>query len=76
MSNIAPKTWVRSDGVTYPTLGGASEAMIANYGISGLPVTYVLNRHGRVVGGEILGAVSDQPLAEEFDRYLHAALKS
>ena len=70
------RRFLAAHGVTYPTLGGASEAMIANYGISGLPVTYVLNRHGRVVGGEILGAVSDQPFAEEFDRYLHAALKS
>lgn len=70
------RRFLSAHGVTYPTLGGASDAMIASYGIGNLPATYVLNRQGRIVGGEILGAVSDQPFADEFDRYFHAALKS
>jgi len=68
--------FLSAHGVTYPIAVGAGDGMIAKYGVSGLPVTYVLNRRGRVVGGEILGAVSDQPFAGEFDRYLHAALTS
>ncbi len=68
--------FVAAHGVTYPTVGGAGNGMMERYGIPGFPVTYVLDRRGRVVGGEILGAVSDQPFAGELDRYLHEALKS
>ena len=70
------RLFLAAHGVTYPTLGGASDSMIASYGVPGPPTTYVLNRQGRIVGGAILGAVSDEPMAGEFDRYLHAALKS
>jgi cytochrome c biogenesis protein CcmG/thiol:disulfide interchange protein DsbE len=69
------RQFLSAHGVTYPTVGG-SEGTITNYAISGLPVTYVLNRQGRIVGGEILGAVSDKPFAGEFDHYLHTALQS
>ena len=68
--------FVAAHGVTYPTVGGAGNGIMAEYGIPGFPVTYVLNRQGRIVGGEILGAVSDEPFAGQLDRYLHAALKS
>jgi cytochrome c biogenesis protein CcmG/thiol:disulfide interchange protein DsbE len=63
-------------GVTYPTVGGAGMELAARYGTANLPTTYVLNREGRVVGGEILGAVSDQPFSDELSNYLRAALKS
>jgi cytochrome c biogenesis protein CcmG/thiol:disulfide interchange protein DsbE len=67
--------FVSAHGLTYPTVGGGGSLMV-KYGIPGLPVTYVLNREGHVVGGEILGAVSDKPFSGELDRYLHEALKS
>jgi cytochrome c biogenesis protein CcmG/thiol:disulfide interchange protein DsbE len=70
------RRFVSAHGVTYPTVGGAGYGMMGKYGLPGFPVTYVLNRQGRIVGGEILGAVSDQPFAGELDRYLHAALTS
>ena len=61
--------------VTYPTVGGGGR-LTGKYGIPGLPVTYVLNRQGRVVGGEILGPVNEQVHSQELYRDLHAALKS
>jgi cytochrome c biogenesis protein CcmG, thiol:disulfide interchange protein DsbE len=70
------RRFISAHGVTYPTVGGAGDAMTAKYGIPGLPVTYVLNRQGRVVGGEILGPVSEQAHSDELHRYLNAALKS
>jgi cytochrome c biogenesis protein CcmG/thiol:disulfide interchange protein DsbE len=70
------RQFVAAHGVTYPTVGGAGYGMMAKYGLQGFPETYVLNRQGRVVGGEILGPVSDSPYSQELDRYLHAALKS
>ena len=69
------RRFISAHGVTYPTVSGGGD-LIARYGSLNLPTTYVLNRHGRIVGGEILGAVSDQPFSDELDRYLHAALKS
>jgi cytochrome c biogenesis protein CcmG/thiol:disulfide interchange protein DsbE len=70
------RKFISAHGVTYPTVGGAGYGMVAKYGLAGFPVTYVLNRHGRIVGGEILGPVSDKPFSGDLDRYLHAALKS
>ncbi len=70
------RRFISAHGVTYPTVGGAGDGLTAKYGIPGLPVTYVLNRKGRIVGGQILGPVSDSPYSQELDRYLQAALKS
>ena len=67
--------FISAHGVTYPTVGGGGR-LTGKYGIPGLPVTYVLNRKGRVIGGEILGPVSEQVHSQELYRYLHAALKS
>lgn len=68
--------FVSTHGLTYPTVGGAGDALAGKYAIPGLPVTYVLNRQGRIVGGEILGPVSESVHSQELYRYLHAALKS
>jgi cytochrome c biogenesis protein CcmG/thiol:disulfide interchange protein DsbE len=67
--------FISTHGLTYPTVadgGGMSE----NYGVSGLPVTYVLNRQGRIVGGEILGPVSEEAHAQDLSRYVRAALQA
>ena len=69
------RQFISAHDVTYPTVGGGG-SLTAEYRILDLPVTYVLNRQGRVVGGEILGPVNEEAHAQELDRYLHAALKS
>ena len=69
------RKFISAHGVTYPTVGGGG-GLMQRYGVVGLPVTYVLNRQGRVVGGEILGPVNEQAHSDELFRYLHAALKS
>ncbi|HZS31575.1 MAG TPA: TlpA disulfide reductase family protein [Gaiellaceae bacterium] len=68
------RRFVRAHGVTYPIVfdGGGTVAG-SRYGISNLPDTYVLNPAGRIVGGLILGPVSDHPFSQTFERYLHAA---
>jgi peroxiredoxin len=69
--------FLSAHGVTYPVVFDHNGLVAANrYDISNLPVTYVLNPQGRIVGGEILGPVSDNPYAQRFERYLHAAVKS
>jgi len=69
--------FVHAHGVTYPVVSDPNGSVASNsYGIANLPVTYVLNPKGRIVGGEILGPVSDHPYGQTFDRYVQAALKS
>ena len=68
--------FLRAHGITYPVVSDPSESQALRYGIPGLPGTYVINSHGRVVGAEIAGPISDQPFAKDFTRYLDAALKA
>ncbi len=69
--------FVHAHGLTYPVVFDQNALVAANrYDIANLPVTYVLNSKGRIVGGQILGPVSDHPYARTFDRYVHAALRS
>lgn len=70
------RRFVHAHGITYPLVSDPSESQALRYGIPGLPVTFVINRVGRVVGGEILGPVSDHPYAQTFRRDLDAALKA
>ena len=52
--------FVHAHGVTYPIVSDPNGRVAANsYAVANLPATYVVNPHGRIVGGEILGAVSD-----------------
>lgn len=69
--------FVHAHGLTYPVVFDHDGLVAENrYGIANLPATYVLNPRGRIVGGLILGPVSDHPYAQTFLRYVHAALKS
>jgi peroxiredoxin len=69
--------FIRVHGVTYPVVSDPNGRVAANrYAIANLPTTYVVNPHGRVVGGEILGPVSDHTYAHTLVRYVDAALKS
>jgi cytochrome c biogenesis protein CcmG, thiol:disulfide interchange protein DsbE len=71
------RRFVRAHDMTYPIVFDHDGLVAYNrYGIGYLPVTYVLNRRGRIVGGQILGPITDHPFSERFRRYLHAALKS
>jgi peroxiredoxin len=68
------RRFLRAHGVTYPIVSDPNGVVAAGrYGISNLPDTYILNPQGRIVGGLILGAISDRPFSQTFERYLHAA---
>ncbi|MGH3008765.1 MAG: TlpA family protein disulfide reductase [Gaiellaceae bacterium] len=70
------RKFVSAHGVTYPTVGGAGYGLAGRYGVPDLPATFVINSRGRIVGGEILGPVSEQTHSQELLRYLHAAEQS
>jgi cytochrome c biogenesis protein CcmG/thiol:disulfide interchange protein DsbE len=71
------RRFVQAHGLTYPVVfdPNASIAM-DRYAVPGLPVTYVLNPQGRVVGNPVLGPVSDDGYSQEFTRELKEALKT
>jgi peroxiredoxin len=71
------KRFVHAHDVTYPVVFDHDGRVTASqYAVSNLPVTFVLNSSGRVVGGQILGPVSEDAHSRTLMRYVHAALKS
>ena len=68
--------FLSAHGVTYPVLFDPGQKLTGPYALPGYPVTYVLNRQGRVVGNPVLGPVSDKGYSEEFDRELKAAMQA
>jgi peroxiredoxin len=69
--------FVQAHRLTYPVVFDQNGHIASDrYAVANLPVTYVLNRKGRIVGGEILGAVNEHAHTQELMRYVHAALKS
>ena len=71
------RRFLSAHGITYPVVvdpnGGLAKGP---YALPGYPVTYVIDRAGRVVGDRVLGPISEQAHATVFDRDLQAALKS
>jgi cytochrome c biogenesis protein CcmG/thiol:disulfide interchange protein DsbE len=71
------RRFVRVHDLTYPVVFDHDGRVAANrYAVADLPVTYVLDPRGRIVGGQILGPVSEHAHTQALMRYVHAALKS
>jgi cytochrome c biogenesis protein CcmG/thiol:disulfide interchange protein DsbE len=69
--------FVQVHDLTYPVVFDQDGLVASNrYAISNLPATYVLNPRGRIVGGQILGPVSQHAHSQALLRYVHAALES
>ena len=67
--------FLTAHGVTYPIVFDPGEKLAqGSYALPGLPVTYVINPAGRIVGDRLLGAVSDKGYSQPFTRELKAAL--
>jgi cytochrome c biogenesis protein CcmG/thiol:disulfide interchange protein DsbE len=71
------RRFLSAHGVTYPIVFDPGETLAYGpYALPGLPVTYVLNRRGRIVGTPVIGPVSDKGYTEQVTRELKAALKA
>lgn len=69
--------FVQAHDLTYPVVFDHDGQIAANrYAVANLPVTYVLNPRGRIVGGQILGPVNEHVHSQALMRYVQAALKS
>jgi cytochrome c biogenesis protein CcmG, thiol:disulfide interchange protein DsbE len=71
------RRFLEAHGVTYPIVFDPGEKLAQGpYALPGLPVTYVINPAGRIVGNPVIGPVSDKGYSEQFSRELKAALKA
>ena len=70
------RRFVEDAGVTFPLVRDRSGELIGRYGSYGVPVTYVIDRQGRIVGGALLGAVDRGELGRRFRAYLREVLAS
>jgi peroxiredoxin len=69
--------FVKVHGITYPVVFDPNAGVASSrYDLPGLPVTYVLNPQGRIVGNPVVGPVSDQGYSQLFKRELKAALQA
>jgi cytochrome c biogenesis protein CcmG, thiol:disulfide interchange protein DsbE len=69
--------FLSAHGITYPIVVDPNLMVAANhYGVPGFPATFVIDPQGRVVGGAILGPISDKGFSETFHRDLETALRS
>jgi cytochrome c biogenesis protein CcmG/thiol:disulfide interchange protein DsbE len=71
------RRFMSAHGITYPVVSDPRGLVAANrYDIADLPVTYVIDRQGRIVGGRVVGPISDKAFAADFARDLDAARAS
>jgi cytochrome c biogenesis protein CcmG, thiol:disulfide interchange protein DsbE len=67
--------FVQAHGLTYPIVFDGLGAVWANsYRGFSLPLTYVLNREGRIVGGALFGALNNYIYEQTIRHYVDAAL--
>ena len=71
------RRFLRAHGITYPTVHDARGLVAANrYNVGDLPVTYFIDKQGRLVDSPVLGPVSEKQFADAFRRRLDAAMSS
>lgn len=68
-STGAARGYVRTQGVTYPVVEDAGSQTALAYGLRGVPETFVVNQHGRVVN-RVFGLVDAAALASEINSLL------
>jgi cytochrome c biogenesis protein CcmG, thiol:disulfide interchange protein DsbE len=71
------RRFMRAHGVTYPVVRDPNGSIAANsYNVADLPMTFFVDKRGRLVGTRIRGAVGAAKFAADFRSGLQAALGS
>jgi cytochrome c biogenesis protein CcmG, thiol:disulfide interchange protein DsbE len=68
------KRFARKNRMTFPLVRDRAGNTITRYRGYGVPVTYVIDRRGRLVGEPLLGPVHEGKLGERFRAYVEEAL--
>jgi len=71
------RKFMRAHGVTYPVVRDPNGSIAANsYNVADLPMTFFIDRQGRLVGSQIRGDVGNPARAKEFRSGLQEVLGS
>ncbi len=65
--------FARKHGLTYPLVYDKDKRVVLEYGLSGVPETFFIDRRGHIVG-RIAGPVDDEEVAQQFDAYVRRIL--
>lgn len=68
--------FVRDTGITYPSVVDREGRLVDDYGLRGVPETFVVGRDGRLVGDPIAGPVDDEKFVDLFRHYVEEALST
>ncbi len=63
------RAFIKEFGITYPNAKDASGRVTIDYGVSGLPVTFFVNREGLIVSRWV-GAISETMLVDRVEEIL------
>jgi cytochrome c biogenesis protein CcmG, thiol:disulfide interchange protein DsbE len=66
------RKFAKHHDITYPLVHDGSGKVVGDYGVSGFPETFFVDRRGRIVGDHVAGPVSRKLL----DRNIRLALRS
>jgi len=65
------RNYVRTADVTYPVVEDAGSRTALNYGLRGVPETFVVNRSGHIVN-HVIGLINAASLSAEINSMLDA----
>jgi cytochrome c biogenesis protein CcmG/thiol:disulfide interchange protein DsbE len=69
--------FARKNRMTYPLVQDVDKQAVKTWGVVGVPVTYVVDRRGRIVGAPVAGAINaTREIEWMFDEKIRAALDS
>jgi len=67
------RAFARRYGMTYPLVYDRDKETVRDYGLTGVPETFFIDREGRVIG-QIAGPVDDRRVRDRFDELLRRVL--
>jgi cytochrome c biogenesis protein CcmG/thiol:disulfide interchange protein DsbE len=66
------RRFARKNGMSYPLVRDGPGGTVSDYGVTGFPETFFVNRQGRLVGERISGAVDEERLRRNIERALRS----
>lgn len=72
----AARAFIEETGMTYPVVVDRNGKVVVDYGLTGVPETFFVDRRGRLVGTRIAGPVNDDKFRDQFEDGIRLALDS
>jgi cytochrome c biogenesis protein CcmG/thiol:disulfide interchange protein DsbE len=72
----AARAFMDETGMTYPVVVDPDGDVVVDYGLTGVPETFFVDRRGRLVGTHIAGPVNVEKFRDQFEEGIREALDS